>query len=80
MAYSYSEHTCPEVDECAADLRACKDTVTIGNDQQDCVNPLVMNCFTTADACVAAAAKKCEGDLISEADWLLDLFAQCPSS
>jgi hypothetical protein len=63
LASAYSNGKCPEVDACAQELKSCKSAVSTGNDQQDCLNPLVGTCFTDADACVAKAENTCDAGL-----------------
>ena len=75
LAWMYSNGGCSEVDACAAELTACKEAVSVGSDQLDCVNPAVMQCFQQSDACVARADRTCNDDLGNLVDVISDL---CP--
>ena len=72
LASAYSHGQCPQVDACSQELKSCKNAASTGNDQQDCLNPLVGTCFTDADACVAKADRDCQSELNAAADAFID--------
>ncbi|MCX6777004.1 MAG: hypothetical protein NTY73_03495 [Candidatus Micrarchaeota archaeon] len=78
LASNYKDGKCPDVDACASQLQSCKNSFSLGDDKVDCNNPLVRECFTDADACIAKAVEKCGGnlDLAEVADLL---FYFCPN-
>lgn len=71
LSSAYSNGKCPEVDACRAQLESCKNSMSAGSDQRDCLNPLVGECFTEADACVAKAEDTCDAGLGSSIDAFL---------
>ncbi|QLJ52491.1 MAG: hypothetical protein Sv326_0316 [Candidatus Fermentimicrarchaeum limneticum] len=74
LASNYNEGKCPEVDQCAATLEACKNSASSGTDQEDCENPQVGVCFSNADVCIAKAVEKCGGGL--DISSILDLLGE----
>jgi len=78
MSAKYMMGDCPQVDECAAKLAACKDANNPGSNLLECKNSATLNCFTMGDACVEAANKICaEGKSETDAGWN-GVFTQTP--
>ena len=70
MSAKYMIGDCPQVDECASKLTACKDANDPGTNLKECKNLATLNCFTKADACVEAANEICaQGKTEEEAGW-----------
>jgi hypothetical protein len=69
MAGKYAQGQCPQVDVCAAELRACSSQYSSGNDKADCEEGSVAVCYAAADQCVQSAAAKCG-----------EIEKQCPGS
>jgi len=69
MSAAYTAGKCPQVDECAAELRSCTAQYVSGNDKADCQEGSVGVCYSAADACTSAAARSCG-----------EIEKQCPGS
>ncbi len=55
----YKAGSCPGIDTCVDRLNTCKALYSSGNDQLDCENGNINNCFVQGDICVAEATKDC---------------------
>jgi len=70
MSAKYMIGDCPQVDECAAKLTACKDANDPGSNLKECKNLATLNCFIMGDECVAVANEICaNGKTEDEAGW-----------
>jgi hypothetical protein len=55
----YKLGSCPGIDTCVERVQTCKALYSNGNDQYDCEDGSINNCFVQGDICVAEAAKDC---------------------
>ena len=70
MSAKYMIGGCPQVDECASKLTACKDANNPGSNLLECKNLASLNCFIMADDCVDVANEICaNGKTEDEAGW-----------
>lgn len=78
MAAKYAEGKCPQVDDCASELRSCTAQYSTGDDKADCAEGSVAVCYSAADVCTNSAAAKCsdiENPCKAPAAVLVMLFA-----